>query len=153
MDELSRGPVDGFGAGERLIHHPSPGFVYKLVAIAHSDAPGSPMRPVAKTATGKSNLGGHKWAYREYDSDGFATAEHFVVADRPPAEPPPGEALQSQVVTNGEAAIAPTIEESRAFHARTKMRLPSSALSIQAGPPALVARLRRSRVSAEVAKP
>src|SRR5262245_37124190 len=71
MDELSRGPVDGFGAGERLIHHPSPGFVYKLVAIAGGDAAGAPLRPVAKLSAGKTNLGGQKWAYREYGPAGF----------------------------------------------------------------------------------
>src|SRR5262249_18995971 len=45
MDELSRGPVDGFGAGEKLIHHPSPGFVYKLVAIADRAAHDAPLPP------------------------------------------------------------------------------------------------------------
>src|SRR5262249_12430835 len=76
MDELSLGPVDGFGAGEKLIHHPSPGFVYKLVAIAESDEASAPMRAVAKTAIGKTNIGGQKWAYREYAAQGLATAEH-----------------------------------------------------------------------------
>src|SRR5205807_413310 len=40
MEELGRGPVDAFGAGEKLINHPNPGFVYKLVAIAEGGAPG-----------------------------------------------------------------------------------------------------------------
>ena len=139
MDELSRGPVDGFGAGERLIHHPSPGFVYKLVAIADSDDPTGPLRPVAKTSTGKTNLGGQKWAYREYDSQGLAVAEHLFIGEEPPPGPVPGEALQSQVVATGETILARSIEEARDYHARTKMRLPAAELSIQAGPPATVA--------------
>src|SRR5215472_8914710 len=93
MDELSRGPVDGFGAGERLIHHPSPGFVYKLVAIADSDDPAGPLRPVAKTSTGKTNLGGQKWAYRGYDSQGLAVAEYLFIGEKPPPAQAPGEAL------------------------------------------------------------
>src|SRR5215469_1929167 len=139
MDELSRGPVDGFGAGERLIHHPSPGFVYKLVAIADTDDPAGPLRSVAKTSTGKTNLGGQKWAYREYDSQGLAAAEYLFIGEKPPPAQAPGEALQSQVVATGETILARSIEEAREYHARTKMRLPPAELSIQAGPPAMVA--------------
>lgn len=153
MDELSRGPVDGFGAGEKLIQHPSPGFVYKLVAIADSDDPRAPMRRVAKTSSGKGNLGGQKWAYREYDSQGFALAEHLAIGDEPPREPPPGEPLQSLVVARGEIVRTHTIEEARAYHARTKMKLPASELSIQAGPPAIVAQPRAAQVTnSEVAQ-
>src|SRR5215467_3620530 len=114
MDELSRGPVDGFGAGERLIGHPSPGFVYKLVAIAEGDGDGAPMRPVAKTAIGKTNTGGQKWAFREYDAQGVAMAEHLVIGDDPPRTVPPGEPLQAQVVATGEAVQVQSIEEARA---------------------------------------
>ncbi|HKF77324.1 MAG TPA: nicotinate phosphoribosyltransferase [Candidatus Dormibacteraeota bacterium] len=140
MDELARGPVDGFGAGERLIHHPSPGFVYKLVAIAEGDEPDAPMRPVAKLSAGKTNLGGRKWAYREQDADGFVCAEHLHVGVEPPAEPPPGEPLQVPVVRRGEVLVVATVEEARAYHARTKLRLPPGVLSIQAGSPGVVAR-------------
>jgi len=147
MDELSRGPVDGFGAGERLIHHPSPGFVYKLVAIADSDDPAGPLRPVAKTSTGKTNLGGQKWAYREYDSQGLALAEHLFIGEEPPPGPAPGEALQSQVVATGETILTRSIDEARDYHARTKRRLPPAELSIQAGPPAMVAQPWSSRVA------
>src|SRR5215467_7716269 len=147
MDELSRGPVDGFGAGEKLIHHASPGFVYKLVAIAGGEGDDAPMRPVAKRSAGKANLGGQKWAYREYDSQGLAVAEHIVVGEDPQPGAAPGEALQSQVVATGETVLARSIEEARDYHARTKMRLPPHELSIQAGPPAMVARPWSSRVA------
>src|SRR5262249_11634783 len=154
MDELSLGLGAGLGAGEKLTHHPSPGFVYKLVAIAESDEPAAPMRPVAKTAIGKTNLGGQKWAYREYDAQGFASAEHLVIGDEPPHSAPPGEPLQARVVARGESVPVHSIEEARAYHARTKVRLPPHELSIQAGPPALVARRWSSRVTnVEVAHP
>jgi nicotinate phosphoribosyltransferase len=152
MDELGRGPVDGFGAGERLIGHPSPGFVYKLVAIAEGDGDGAPMRPVAKRAAGKSNLGGQKWAYRELDSAGLAVAEHLVAGDAPPASPPPGEPLQAHVVAAGEVLAAPDVEAARAHHASAKRRLPPDQLGVQAGPPAMEARMWSSRPTEEVAR-
>jgi nicotinate phosphoribosyltransferase len=141
MDELGRGPVDGFGAGEKLIDHPSPGFVYKLVAVAQSDDPGAALRSVAKLSAGKTNLGGQKWAYRQFDSRGFACAEHLVTGPAPPAEPPPGEPLQLHVVAHGAIRTVPGPESTREFHARAKQRLSPAQLSIQAGPPALEARL------------
>jgi len=154
MDELSRGPVDAFGSGERLIGHPSPGFVYKLVAIAEGDGAGAPMRPVAKRAAGKSNLGGQKWAYREYDERGRAVAEHLVVGDAPPAEPPPGEPLQTRVVAAGEVVGSVDIEAARAHHASAVRRLAPDQLGVQAGPPAMEARIRslRSPDEEEVAR-
>src|SRR5262249_23052778 len=134
--------------------HPSRGFLTNLGAFAKSAKPAAPMRPVAKTAIGKTNLGGQKWAYREYDAEGFAIAEHLVIGDGPPHSAPPGEPLQTKVVARGESAPVQSIEEARAYHARTKVRLPPHELSIQAGPPALVARRWSSRVTnVEVAHP
>jgi nicotinate phosphoribosyltransferase len=152
MDELGRGPVDGFGAGERLIGHPSPGFVYKLVTIAENDGDGAPMRPVAKRAAGKSNLGGQKWAYRELDEDGLAVAEHLVVGDAPPAAPPPGEPLQTRVVASGEVVAVTDIEAARAHHASARRRLQPEQLRIQAGPPAMEARIWSPHPAEEVAR-
>ncbi|HEX4214806.1 MAG TPA: nicotinate phosphoribosyltransferase [Candidatus Dormibacteraeota bacterium] len=135
MEELSGGPVDGFGVGERLIGHPNPGFVYKLVAIA--DAPDGRLRPVAKRSAGKTNLPGRKWAYRAFDAEGFAAAEHLVLGE-PPAQAP-GEPLQVEFMRGGEIHCEHSLEEARAFHAATKARLRPGALSIQAGGPAIVA--------------
>jgi nicotinate phosphoribosyltransferase len=140
MEELSNGPVGGFGAGEWLIQHPNPGFVYKLVAAAESDDPDAPLRPVAKHSAGKRNLPGRKWAYREFDAGGHAVAEHLVIGDGRPAEPPAGEPLQEQVVAGGEIVGWHNVEEARGYHARAKARLRPADLSIQAGPPALTAR-------------
>jgi nicotinate phosphoribosyltransferase len=150
MDELSRGPVDGFGAGERLIGHASPGFVYKLVAIEDGD--GGAMRPVAKRSAGKSNLGGQKWAYREFDAGGFAVAEHLVVGDAPSAAPPPGAPLQACVVSAGEIVRPADVEAARAHHAGAMRRLAPEQLSIQAGPPAIEARLWSPQLAEEVAR-
>jgi nicotinate phosphoribosyltransferase len=141
MDELGRGPVDGFGAGEKLINHPSPGFVYKLVAVAQSDDPAAPMRSVAKLSAGKTNMAGQKWAYRQFDTRGFACAEHLVTGPEAPSSPPAGEPLQMHVVGHGDIRPAPAVEATREYHARAKQRLSPAQLSIQAGRPALEARL------------
>ena len=138
MDELSGSPVDGFGSGERLIQHPSPGFVYKLVAIAEDDDPAAPLRPVAKRSSGKGNLAGRKWAYREYDATGHAIAEHLWVGDEPPRSPR-GEPLQHRFVAAGRIALRHSVEEARAYHELAKSRLRAQDVSIQAGPPAIVA--------------
>jgi nicotinate phosphoribosyltransferase len=137
MEELSQRPVDGFGAGERLINHPSPGFVYKLVAIAEGDEPDAPLRPVAKTSVGKANLGGQKWAYRAFDEAGYARAEYLVIGERPAGGP--GVPLQQQFVAGGEIVCYHDMEEARTYHAETKSRLRPADSRIQAGPPALTA--------------
>lgn len=138
MDELSQSPVDGFGSGERLIHHPSPGFVYKLVAIAETDDDDAPLRPVAKRSAGKENLPGRKWAYRSFDAQGQAEAEWLWTGEGP-LRNPPGEALQHQFVAGGEIALRHSVEEARAYHAAAKARLRPAHRSIQAGGAAMSA--------------
>jgi nicotinate phosphoribosyltransferase len=110
------------------------------------------MRPVAKRSAGKVNLGGQKWAYREFDPGGIAVAEHLAIGHAPPATPPPGEPLQRHVVAAGEVAAAEGIEAARAHHDGAKQRLSREQLRIQAGPPALEARLWSPRVTEEVAR-
>jgi nicotinate phosphoribosyltransferase len=138
MEEHSGGPVGGFGAGERLIQHPSPGFVYKLVAIAEGDGPDAPLRPVAKLSEGKGNFAGQKWAYRSFDPDGHAAAEHLVFGPQPPPVWP-GEPLQHHFVHSGRIVLRHSVEQARSYHAAAKERLRPADRSIQAGAPALMA--------------
>jgi nicotinate phosphoribosyltransferase len=59
--------VDVYGVGTALVTgsgSPTAGFVYKLVAIAREDGQEAPLHPVAKTSSGKTSIGGRKWAYR-----------------------------------------------------------------------------------------
>ena len=71
-------PIDSFGVGTRLVtgaNCPSPGFVYKLVAIEAED--GS-MRPVAKKSASKATSGGTTYAYRvteDFLSDVFGVSQ------------------------------------------------------------------------------
>jgi len=138
MDELSQSQVDGFGAGERLIQHPNPGFVYKLVAIAENDDPEAPLRPVAKRSEGKENLPGRKWAYRAFDRDGYAEGEWLWIGETPLPNPP-GEPLQHRFVAGGEITLSHSVEEARTYHAAAKARLRPAHRSIQVGPPAMSA--------------
>ncbi len=140
MDELSLGAAGGFGSGERIIAHPSPGFVYKLVAIADSDDPEEPLRRVSKRSASKLSLGGRKWAYRRFDASRFITAEDLLVSDSAPGSPPAGLPLQERVVGEGRILLRRSVEEARAFHQQAKCRLRPEQLSIQAGPPAILAR-------------
>ena len=86
MDELSRAPAGGFGAGESLIAHPSPSFVYRL-----------------------------------------------------PAEPAPGVPLQHRFVAGGEVLLRHSVEDARDHHLAVRSRLRPEHLSIQSGPPAMLA--------------
>jgi nicotinate phosphoribosyltransferase len=68
--ELASAPIDSYGVGTALVTGsgaPTAGFIYKLVAIAREDGPDAPLQPVAKRSSGKSTVGGRKWAYRTED--------------------------------------------------------------------------------------
>ena len=69
---LAATPADSYGVGTAVVTGsgaPTAGLVYKLVAIADSDDADAPLRPVAKTSTGKATVGGRKWAARLPDGE------------------------------------------------------------------------------------
>jgi nicotinate phosphoribosyltransferase len=64
---LAAHPVDTYGVGTSVVTGsgaPTAGFVYKLVAVGRDAGPEAPLVPVAKRSSGKSTVGGRKWAYR-----------------------------------------------------------------------------------------
>jgi putative nicotinate phosphoribosyltransferase len=64
---LADQPVDTYGVGTSVVTGsgaPTAGFVYKLVAIARRPGADAELVPVAKRSSGKSTVGGRKWAYR-----------------------------------------------------------------------------------------
>lgn len=108
MTELAAAPINGYGAGTRVATgsgHPSAGFVYKLVAIADSNDPDAPMRPVEKTASGKASAGGEKTAYRTADGH-----EHYRLDGTIPDGATP---LQETYVRAGDQITYPSITNSR----------------------------------------
>ncbi len=73
-------PIDGYGVGTELVSggsHLTPGFVYKLVAVA--DDVGT-MRPVAKQSVDKSSTGGRKQVRRGL-RDGRLVVERLALDD------------------------------------------------------------------------
>jgi nicotinate phosphoribosyltransferase len=97
--ELAGKPVDTYGVGTSVVTGsgaPTAGFVYKLVAVAQDDDPHSPLVPVAKRSSGKTTVGGRKWAFR--DADG-----RDVLRLRPEG---PGRPLQEPLPTTDDLPAA-----------------------------------------------
>ncbi|GAA3541623.1 nicotinate phosphoribosyltransferase [Nocardioides daeguensis] len=145
---LADAPIDGYGVGTRVATgsgHPTASMVYKLVAIA--DAPGEPLRSVAKKSKDKGSVGGRKHAFREYDAGGTLLAEWFTGQDAP--RPGPGaRPVQVALVRAGEVVHRPPLTEVRAFAAATLATLPADARTVAAGPAYLTATLREETAMA-----
>lgn len=118
--------VDTYGVGTSVVTGsgaPTAGFVYKLVAVAREDGPDAPLVPVAKRSTGKSTVGGRKWAYRTDDG-------REVLRDEPGGS---GRALQ------GPLPATDDLERARAHCARALAALPDDARRLDPGAPAWTA--------------
>lgn len=139
---LADAPIDGYGVGTRVATgsgHPTASMVYKLVAIA--DAPGEPLRSVAKKSKDKGSVGGRKHAFREYDATGTLVAEWFTGQDAP--SPGPGaRPVQVALIRAGEVVHRPALTEVRDFAAATLATLPAEARTVAAGPAYLTTTLR-----------
>ena len=113
---LSGAPVDGYGVGTALVTgsgHPTCEFVYKLVARAESDEPGSPMLAVAKKSVNKISVGGRKYALRRLSEQGMAEAE-IVGVGVPPEGDSNDRPLLVQLVESGKIVGEESLETIRA---------------------------------------
>lgn len=148
MAEMATAPVDRYLLGTRLVTGsgaPTAELVYKLVAIADSPAPDAPLRPVAKTSSGKAHTGGRKQARRLLDADGFAMAEDVRpvrgrAGHRAPLVAGDGagsRGLQVAWILDGEPVRATTPAEDRAHHAAARAELRPEHLELAPGRPAL----------------
>ncbi|HZR12513.1 MAG TPA: nicotinate phosphoribosyltransferase [Acidimicrobiia bacterium] len=117
-------PVDTFLVGTKVVLAPTPGFVYKLVAVGEEPREERRLRGVAKLSVGKASTAGKKRAFRFRDPEGHADAEHLFLDDRTPAG---GRPLQVRVVTDGVVAAQPSLEESRAHASAARAELPDGA--------------------------
>ena len=135
---LAATPVDGYGVGTSLVTGsgvPTAALVYKLVARADEAGDTAPLRPVAKRSVGKPGRGGRKWAVRSRDAAGTAVAELVTTA---PADPGPGDrVLLRQLVRDGEIIGGEPLEAVRARHREVMAELPSYALQLSRGYPAI----------------
>jgi nicotinate phosphoribosyltransferase len=126
---LAATPADSYGVGTSVVTGsgaPTAGFVYKLVAIADSDDPDAPLRPVAKTSTGKATVGGRKWAARLPDGE--------RVRLEPDGFPEGARLLQQPLA-------AEDVEAARDRCARSLAELPADARRLAKGEPCWAAEL------------
>lgn len=136
---LSGIPVDGYGVGTALVTgsgHPTCEFVYKLVARAASDEPGSPMQAVAKRSVDKIYIGGRKYALRRLSEDGTAQAEIIGLGVAPSSDSN-DRPLLVQLVDTGEIVGDESLETMRRRHLRSRAELPLEALKMSRGEPVI----------------
>ena len=141
---LAVAPVDGYGVGTSLVTGsgaPTAALVYKLVArsdepLADGAAAGpDALRPVAKRSVGKPGRGGRKWAVRERTDIGVAMTERIWLA--PPELGPNDRLLLQELVHEGKIVGREPIEDARARHTMVLAELPSYALQLSRGYPAI----------------
>jgi nicotinate phosphoribosyltransferase len=133
---LTETPADAFMVGTRVVLAPTPGFVYKLVAMGDEAEGHGPMRPVAKRSVGKATTACPKRAFRRLGHDGNATAELLLVDERDISD---GRPLQVRVLERGEILHSPSLEEIRARAEASRAELTDSARNVLDGPPAMLA--------------
>ena len=147
---LAAAPVDAYGVGTALVTGsgaPAAGLVYKLVARAVDDAPGAALRPVAKRSPAKAGIGGRKWAIREVDPIGTATAETIGTTPAPPARI--GQQTDRRagyrellvpLIRDGTVIGREHLEAARDRHYAALQELPATAHQLSRGEPAIPTR-------------
>ncbi len=152
---LAAVPVDGYGVGTSLVTGsgaPTAALVYKLVARSDGavtdGTPAGPgnLRPVAKRSVGKPGRGGRKWAVRERNAAGEAVTERIWLA--PPEPTPTARSLLQELVSDGKIVGREPIEAARARHTAVLAELPSYAMQLSRGYPAIPTVFGRDREDA-----
>jgi nicotinate phosphoribosyltransferase len=138
---LAAAPMDAYGVGTALVTGsgaPTAGMVYKLVARSESNAPEAPLLPVAKRSLAKAGLGGRKWAVRDLDSIGTATAETIGTTAAPPDHPTGGHReLLRPLIRAGEVIGRESLTAARDRHYAALQELPATAHQLSRGEPAI----------------
>ncbi len=133
---LQAAPVDAYGVGTRVVTGsgaPAAGMVYKLVA--REDDQGV-MEAVAKTSKDKISLGGRKHALRRRNAVGVAEAEVIGVGELPWDDGDDRELL-IELVRGGRVVRDTDADSARERHAMSRAELPTRALRLSQGEPAL----------------
>jgi nicotinate phosphoribosyltransferase len=137
---LRSAPVDSYGVGTRLVTGsgaPTASMVYKLVSRQDDDGT---WVDVAKASSGKGSVGGRKFAARQLDAPGRATAE-LVGVNEPPDADSNDRPLQHAFVLDGELQSGWTGPEAVVRAARrhqdSRSELPAAVRRLQPGEPAI----------------
>ncbi len=133
---LQSAPVDGYGVGTRLVTGsgaPTAGMVYKLVARESS---AGAMEGVAKASKDKTSVGGRKYALRRRDSRGVAHEEVLGIGEHPAGDGD-DRSLLVPLVRSGEVVAATDVEGARQRHTASRAELPTRALRLSHGEPAI----------------
>jgi nicotinate phosphoribosyltransferase len=128
---LAAAPVDSYGVGTALVTGsgaPTSGLVYKLVEVEG--------HPVHKTSVGKQGRGGRKWAVRDLDDAGVATAE-LVGTGKQPLLESGDRSLLVPLVRRGQTVGREPLDAARSRHQRAIAELPADAHKLLPGSPAL----------------
>jgi nicotinate phosphoribosyltransferase len=135
---LAGSPVDAFMVGTRVVLAPTPGFVYKLVAMGNGAKDPETLRPVAKLSFGKATTACPKRAFRCLDADGRACAEHLLLDERVQSQ---GRPLQVRALEHGEPVRLPSLAEVRAHADAARAELRDEVRDVSDGSPAMMAML------------
>ncbi|MDR2897054.1 MAG: nicotinate phosphoribosyltransferase [Propionibacteriaceae bacterium] len=136
---LSGAPVDGYGVGTALVTGsgaPTCSMVYKLVAHSASDQPDAAMIAVAKKSASKATMGGRKFAMRQRNSAGTATAE-LIGVGAPVSDDGNDRVLLRQLVRDGEIVGRESLDDARARHLMARAELPPDGTKMSRGEPAI----------------
>ncbi len=133
---LQAAPVDVYGVGTKVVTGsgaPAAGMVYKLVARAN-DA--GQMEDVAKISKDKKSVGGRKYALRRRNSTGVAQ-EEVIGIGQVPVDDGDDRDLLVQLVRGGQVTVPTDAHTARERHAASLAELPTRALRMSEGDPAL----------------
>ena len=137
---LAAAPVDAYGVGTSVVTGstvPAAGFVYKMVAYENDEGD---WHAVSKQSAQKTNLGGRKHAVRRHDENRVAIAEQ-ISYQVPEVTNAKDRELLVPLIQGGQLHAGLTgksgVESARLHHTLAKQALPSSALRLTKGDPAI----------------
>lgn len=133
---LQAAPVDAYGVGTSVVTGsgaPTAGMVYKLVA---REGPGGTLQAVAKASRDKTSVGGRKYALRRRNSVGVAQAEILGIGHSP-VDDGDDRDLLVPLVRRGEVVAPTDARTAREHHERARAELPTRALRLSQGEPAI----------------
>jgi nicotinate phosphoribosyltransferase len=133
---LQAAPVDVYGVGTSVVTGsgaPTAGMVYKMVAREGADGT---MEAVAKASRDKATVGGRKYALRRRNPLGVAQAEILGIGHAP-LDDGDDRALLVPLVRRGEVVAPTDAQSAREHHLRSRAELPTRALRLSQGDPAI----------------